>query len=185
MSSLNKAIDAKILDPETHSRLLEDLDRVCTAAGVLKKFIYDPLLEHSTPEVVEWVTNIRLQQGGLALVGKRRKPIEMEMMAIAAACIRNFIDARVLTLQQVLRGMGEASVQTPSVLLIPNFYVPRMDDSKLPHWQTSQVMDLLITRMAAGKPSIVYIQDWAGVSREYGPAMQTHIENHYTILVDQ
>lgn len=170
-----------ILSHEYHERLLSDLDRVVETAGIPKHFVWSKMSEYCTEPEVAWVKRMRKgQDHGLAYIGKKNKAIEDKMMAIVGACLRNYIDARLMTVQEVLTRLKNDTMPQPTVLLIPNFSLEKKDGGDIPQWQVSSLLGLLYTRLARGLKTVIYISDLNSLSMFYGESFKKHIDSHYT-----
>jgi len=170
-----------ILSHEYHERLIADLDRVAEVAGIPKQFVWSKVSEYCTEPEVAWIKRMRKgQDHGLAYIGKKSKPISDKMMAIVGACLRNYIDARLMTVQEVLLRLKNDTMPQPTVLLIPNFSLEKKDGGDIPQWQVSSLLGLLYTRLARGLKTVVFISDMNSLSMFYGESFKKHIDSHYT-----
>lgn len=175
------AFEEGTLDAQYHERLLADLDRVAETAGVQKAFVWSKLSSYCDTHEVEWVKRMRKgQDHGLAYVGKKNIAIEDKMMAIAGVCLRNYIDARMMPVQEVLTRLKNDTMPQPTVLLIPNFSLEKKDGGDIPQWQVSSLLGLLYTRLARGLKTVVYISSMESLGLFYGESFKKHVEAHYT-----
>jgi hypothetical protein len=179
---METTIDSKVLDAKVHGRLIADLRRIARRANVAPRAITTPMAEVCSPAEVEWVKGLRehMREGiaGLMLVGNPER-IEERMAAIAGACIRNFVDARVMSLQEVLAHMKAGDMPKPTVLLVPNFFVPYEKGGSVAKWEVSALLGLLMDRYSAGVLTIVYVDNVPLLGREYGPMIREHLLNYY------
>jgi hypothetical protein len=102
------------------------------------------------------------------------------MMAIAAALLRNFIDARVVPLNTLLSSVDSGKPIDPTVLLIPNLFV-RGGGKTVPAWKMQQAYDLLLQRSVSGKLSVVYVESMDGLKEGFGMVFGQHLEGHYEV----
>lgn len=164
-----------VLSPVVHRRLVEDLDNVCITANIPKHMIHESATQYVSVVELDWVRNFRsYQQIGKGMV-LTATHADTKMMAITAALLRNFIDARIMTISAVLE-----TDANPTVLLIPNLYITAMGRS-MPAWQVQKVYDRLLERYAQGKPSVVYVENMSGLEKDYGPVFARHLRDHYKI----
>jgi hypothetical protein len=158
-----------MLDKIEHARIIADFDNVCLTAGVQGKFLHESMTQYCDPAEVDWVKNFYKfkKEGlpGLLLHGITRP--DTRSQAIAAALIRNFIDARVIPLNSVLDAKENGDMPSPTVLLIPNLFVAATSKN-IPAWKVQTVYDLLLQRSVQNKQSIVYVESMEGLKIAYG-----------------
>jgi hypothetical protein len=168
-----------ILDPEHHKRLLLDLPGICQVANVLPMYVHHSMKDYCTPAEIDWVVNFRDYQAqgtGLVLTGTASP--EERMMAIAGAFLRNFVDARVMSLTTVLDLKDMKALPDPTVMLIPNLFL-RSVGKALPAWKVQIVYDILLHRLTSNKPTVVYVEDMVALAAEYGRVFADHLTKHY------
>jgi hypothetical protein len=158
-----------ILDPKKHERLIAGMDDVVYRSGVSRRFIESTAVDHCGKAELEWLIHFH-DQGlpGLKLLGPRS--IE-RCMALGGALIRNWIDARVRTLDQMLDDPADATV-----LICPNFYLAHAGKS-MPAWRTQKLYDLLITRFQADQPTVLWVESDLGL-KDYGQAMYDLLQGY-------
>jgi hypothetical protein len=176
-----------ILHKEYHARLLQDIEHFADVANVPVSMIHEPLSGYCTEAEVKWVTDIMLHRdkniAGLCLTGIDVKhPVETKMMAIGAALLRNYIDARVVTMTTLLEEHKAGEVESPTVLLIPNFYMEYSGGKPSTNWQVSILQDILLRRMVERKITIIYVQSIAGLKKNFGEGIGVFIEANWHVL---
>jgi hypothetical protein len=180
-----EAFTSGILNKEYHDRLLVDIDGITDVAGIPPEYLWTRLSEVCQEADIEWVKSIKKHNDhGLALVNsgaKKGKPVTDRMMAITGACLRNYIDARVMPLQSVLAALKEDNMPMPSILLIPNFCLGNNDGGNIPAWQVSSLLGMLYSRLAKDLKTVVYIESLSGLEKSYGESFRHHIESHFSI----
>ncbi len=185
--AIENAFDSNVLDEKFHTRLVRDLDKIAGEANIPVSMVMRTMRDYCTEEEVEWVKHIRNREGeqvGLAYVGDSSSlPIETRMMAMAGTCLRNHIDARLYTVQEVLKRLGNNTMPDPSVLLIPNFFISKEQGGHISSWLISSLLGLLINRLAAGKATVLYIDNLKQLESEYGKAFVQHIHTYFTLIV--
>ena len=113
----------------------------------------------------------------LCLVGDSICSPEIQCSALAAALIRNYIDAKVTTLQSILK---EDAVDA-NVLFIPNLY--RSSEGKvLAEWQCSILYDFLSSRFMSGKKTVIHVDNIDAMAKAYGKSFARHIKEVYTVV---
>lgn len=175
-----------ILSEVEHDRLIQDLEQVCTIANVPQLFVHHSMKQWCKKEEVDWVKNFnkyRQEKAGLVLVGVTNistlKNPQQRMMAIAGALLRNFIDVRVYSLNQVVAKDGPPP--EPSVMVILNLYMS-MYGKTMASWEVQGSYDLLLSRMVASKPTIMFVHDMELLRKEYGDLYADHLEQNYILI---
>jgi hypothetical protein len=175
-----EAFKTGLLSKSFHDRLIADLQRLAQQAGIPAKFVWAPLSINCPEAVVEWVRGMQISQdSGFAYIGKSDPPVETQMMAITGALMRNYVDARMMSVQDVLSRLRKETMPSPSVLLVPNFCLDKADGGDIPTWQVSSLMGLLLDRMAQEKKTILSVGSMTALEKTYGSAFREHIESHY------
>lgn len=168
-------MQTSILDAKFHSRLLQDLDHVCEYARVQQKFVHHSMKEWCSEKEVDWVVNFNKYReegvAGLLLSGKSSSD---RCMAIAGALLRNFIDARVVGVNDLV---GDA-VPEPTVLLVHNLFVTTHGTS-FTSWQIQTIYDVLLSRFTSNKPTVVYVDSIANMANAFGQVIAEHLEEHF------
>ncbi|MFP3647052.1 hypothetical protein [Paraburkholderia sp. SIMBA_054] len=173
-----------VLDPIRHRTILDDIDHICQTAGISQHFLTHSMMDVCGPDEVDWVRNFPMYRQKLAgLVLTNGANVSNRLMYMAGALIRNFTDARVYPINTVLRLAKAGELPTPTVLMIPNLYVKAGGATKgLAHWDVQAIYDVLLERQAAGKPTVLFIQDMDSASQAYGDVFRDFLENNYKIV---
>jgi hypothetical protein len=163
-------VTSGVLDAKEHSRIIADFERICTTAGIQGHFLYESMTKHCGSVEVEWVKKFwhYKAQGvpGLMLLGVARP--DTRCQSIAAALVRNYVDARVIPLNTLIDStMNGSSPPSPTVMLIPNLYMLAMS-KHVPAWRVQAVYDVLLERSTKSKPTIAYVEDLKGLASVYG-----------------
>lgn len=178
-----EVFDIGILNKEYHAALLNDVERFAATAGIPPSFVWSRLSQYCTEKEVLWVKRMRMgADHGMCYTGEFKVPIEDKMMAVAGACLRNYIDARVMPLQEVLARLKDDSMPHPTVLLIPNFCLAKGDGGDIPQWQSSSLLGLLYSRLARNLKTVLYVSQLPALEKHYGSACLKHINAHYTMV---
>jgi len=167
-----------VLDAVEHSRIIQDFENVCTTAGIQGHFLREPLAQYCGDVEVDWVRKFRKYRAeglpGLVLAGVKRP--EVRCQAIAAAFVRNYIDARVTPLNTIIDStMDGGHPASPTVLLIPNLYMTVLS-GKFPAWRVQVMYDLLLERSIKEKPTVVYVETLEGVAGLYGTPFREFLD---------
>jgi hypothetical protein len=150
-----------------HFRLIMNEAEVCLTAGVQSKFLHESMGVYCSEDEIDYVRHFKQKekegQPGLVLVGG--KNVDSRCQAIAAAFVRNFIDARVIPMNSLLERTGDGLL--PHVLVVPNLYISQAGKG-LPAWKIQGLYDLLLQRSVQGLSSVVYVQNLSGMLEVYG-----------------
>jgi hypothetical protein len=184
MSEVMQAYNTGVLSPEVHGRLVANLDCFARRANIMEQMVLHKMSEFSCTAIeIDYVKKIRRQPAmgnyGLIYTGKETKPVLTRMMAVAGACLRNFVEAKVVTLQELLSDMKEGSPPEATVLLVPNFFVAKSEGGKIADWHIAELLGLLYARMAAGKQTFLYVSDFQALQKTYGDPIAEHLKNHF------
>lgn len=174
-----------VLDPDIHARLISDIDGVCLTANIPQYMLHQSAKKSCSPEELEWLIhfqNYRRTGHGLVITGNPKIGPDHRLMALTAALVRNFIDARVIPLNQILDGVEKGTVPEPTVLMIPNLYVNMVGGKTLPAWRAGLLYDLLLSRGIAGKPTVAYVESMDAMELSYGPQIARYVEQHCKIV---
>lgn len=170
-----------ILDRVHHARLVADIDRIARQAGIPRRYIWTPLANNVSAAEQGWVRQFH-QHGaaglcGLLLVGKP-DGISHRMASITGALLRNFVDARLVTLQDLLAQARDGSAVNCTCLAVPNFGMT--DGSKLPVWQTAGLLGVLTERFQANRQTVLHVPSLEKAGHEWGAAVRDHLESCFT-----
>jgi len=179
----DEVFKSKLLDKDYHERLIQDLPQVIATAGVPASAVWMRLSSYTTEAERLWVRNMRSDTDrGLLFVGSKF-PIEVadKMTAITGVCLRNYTDARVMSVQEVVKRIKDASMPAPTVLLIPNFCLDKANGGDVPSWEISILMGMLIDRMGKGLKTVMYTTSMAVVQKQYGDSFKTLLESKFAI----
>jgi len=158
-----------VIDPAYHAQLLSAIDEVTAHAGIPKSFLYKSAKEVCSAKEIEWLSEFRIHKahnsGGVCIHGQGDR-IPSRFMAMAAALLRNYVHARVISLSDFLD--QDTDPLDGSVLFIPNFY-QSAEGRPLTSWQIQVLYDRLIKRFLGGKMTVVYVEDLPHMAKQYGP----------------
>ena len=104
------------------------------------------------------------------------------MYALAGALVRNFVRARVITVNSVIDQSQHGRAPEATCLLIPNFFLGKADGGGLPAWQVAILYDVLLARSAQGLQTVVYVSSLDLMKKEYGFNFTRLIQTNYKTL---
>ena len=186
-----KYYSAGILNPSYHARLVLDLERLSKLARVPEQYIINSMKTWCFDAEVAWLADFRQHKNssdmrGLALFNispfdkERKVSVDDHFLGIAGACIRNYIDARVFTLQEIIEMVKINALPECTVALVPNFFVASA--GTIANWQISGLLGWLSTRYISGQYTVLYIEDKVKLPAAYGKAIANHLDAHFGFL---
>jgi hypothetical protein len=184
MALYKKYYESGVLKREHHERMVEDLAEVCKIAGIPKYFTYTAFSDHCGDKEREWLKTIRSPedgQAGMVFTGSVVN-VEDRMMAIVGACLRNYLDARLVTVQEILKMEKAHKNFEPPLICIPNFFLQKSSGGDIATWEVSTLLGWLHRRFAADLQTVLYIADMQLLKSQYGVAFYDHITAHFKIV---
>lgn len=173
-----------VLRKDVHERLVVDLENVARDAMIQEHWVWTPLADAVNPKIVNWVRGYNghaPETTGLCLIGKT-EAVEDQMSAIAGALLRNFIRARVFTVNQILDRLEAKTFVQPTCLLIPNFFLGKASGTTLVNWKVQALMDMLLERHQNNYQTVLHVSDLKELRVEYGAFIEQFIQTHYVML---
>lgn len=167
-----------VLDPVAHERIIKDMDHVVAVANIPKNFLDRSMLDTCGDQEVAWVRDFNRTRGEVAgLVLHNQSNADTRCMLIVAALVRNFVDARIVSLSTLL---DSGDPPDPTVMVIPNFYQKSFGKT-LPAWKVSHLHDVLISRFTASKPTVLVVEDFNALAMSYGQGTADFLQQHFVI----
>ena len=181
MALRQAAIDNKLIDESAHAQLLADIEGYTRTAGIPEHFVWTSIHQYCGEDEIDYVLSIKKslheRDGeviGMVYVGNvDGAPVNERMMSIAGVCLRNYINAKVMTVQKILEAIKSGNMPANvSVLLIPNFYDK---DAQIAKWQVPELLGMLYDRQQQGKHTILHVSNMKELKAEYGDAFESHL----------
>ena len=176
---MNTTVKESILDPIVHDRLILGMQGFCETANVHPNFVHTSMSKHCTPIDMDYVRYFKKYRNenvaGLCITGANS---ENRCMAITGAFVRNFIDGRLITLNQLIDGAKDQSLVDPSVMVVPNLFV-QTTGKALTAWQIQSIYDVLLARYTRNRPTVVYVQSMEALGTAYGEVIKSHLIDHF------
>lgn len=187
----DKAIEDKLIDEVRHIQLLSDIAGYTRTAGIPEHFVWTSATDYCGEDEIEYIGTIKKSLSdrdgeniGMVYVGEvDGAAINERMMSIAGVCLRNYINAKVMTVQAVLDALKQQTMPTNvSVLLIPNFFSSRKDGGRIAEWEVANLLGLLYQRQQDGKHTILHVSDMTELAAEYGSSFKKHLQSKFTTI---
>lgn len=181
---MNAVKEKSILSKEHHARLLQDIASVVATARIPEYMLHRPMAAYCTKAMVDWVKAypeyMASGSGGMCITGNV-KGVATQMQAIAAAFLRNYKDARVIPIHNLLK--PDEDPENPTVLLIPDFFLKSVSGrAAFTNWQIRELYGMILDRYVSRRATILYVQDMKRLDDEYGDAMADLINSHWTLV---
>ena len=176
-----RAISDGIIDESAHEQLLADLAGYTRTAGIPEHFVWTSITKYCDKDEIDYVMDLKKslaectgETNGMVYLGAIAKaPVNERMMSIAGVCLRNYINAKVMTVQAVLDAMKTGDLpNNVSVLLIPNFFDVECHIAK---WQISDLLGMLYQRQQEGKHTVVHVTSKEDLEKGYGNSFNKHL----------
>lgn len=185
---LQEAIDAGVIDEVQHIQLLSDIAGYTRTAGIPEHYVWTSAKEYCGDTELAYIDTIKksLHERDGSNIGMvyegdvEGAAINERMMSIAGVCLRNYINAKVMTVQAVLDALKAQTMPTNvSVLLIPNFFSSRADGGRIAEWEVANLLGLLYQRQQDGKHTVLHVSNMKELGKEYGPSFKKHLQSKF------
>ena len=100
------------------------------------------------------------------------------MMGVAGACLRNFVEAKVMTIQELLSDLKAGDPPDVTVLLVPNFFIEKSEGGKIADWHIAELLGVLYARVAKGQQTFLYVSNFDSLRKTYGEPIALHLQNN-------
>jgi len=186
----DEAIEAGLIDEVQHIQLLSDIAGYTRTAGIPESYVWTSATDYCGDDEIEYIGSIKKSlterdgMNGMVYVGDvDGAPINERMMSIAGVCLRNYINAKVMTVQAVLDALKQSTMPTNvSVLLIPNFFSSRTDGGRIAEWEVANLLGLLYQRQQDGKHTILHVSNLKELGTEYGSSFKKHLQSKFVTI---
>jgi hypothetical protein len=188
---LQEAINAGVIDEVQHIQLLSDIAGYTRTAGIPEHYVWTSAKEYCGDDELAYIDTIKKslhdRDGvniGMVYEGDvEGAAINERMMSIAGVCLRNYINAKVMTVQAVLDALkAQTMPANVSVLMIPNFFSSRADGGRIAEWEVANLLGLLYQRQQDGKHTILHVSNMKELGKEYGPSFKKHLQGKFVTI---
>lgn len=181
--------ESGVLDEDVHGQLISRLPDILMWAGIggYPEAVWTPMSEFCSEKEVDWVTNLRSHGGVGGKFGfyydlDQVKNADERMVALTGCLIRNFVNVRMMPLNQALSDQKELDEEDPQVLIIPNFF-NKGEARDLHPMRRTAIHDLLSVRIMINAQTILGVQEPNSVRQLYGTQIADIIKHKYTGIV--
>lgn len=182
--SMAKFYEPGLLKPDSHWRIVDDLVGIARTANIPPQYIYKHSMVGTCSEAeIEWVRQLKrlpdMDIAGLAIHGTQKGLLYERMLAMAGALVRNFVDARVVTLQTLLEDIKAGAQTEGTVVIVPNFHTSPEKGGGLHPRFIGQLLDWLYQRYGEQKQTVIYIESLPLLREHYGDDIAQLVTSHY------
>lgn len=158
-----------VLDPVAHARLVSSIDAIARRSGLGERYKH-LIWEKADPHLIadmetSWMKNVVMyarsgvwahEKLGLAYPDKVSH-IATRMRMIVAKLLRNMVDARILSLSEIIaeRRANDGIVEG-TCILCPDFMIPEYLTT-LSDWDRKEMIGFIKDRAKDGKPTSVFL----------------------------
>ncbi len=183
-----QAIESGLIDVDVHEMLLADIQGVIRQANIPERFVWTSIHEYCNEDEIDYVATLADKNAeaiGMVYVGNiEGASVNDRMMAIAGTCLRNYINAKVMTVQDVIHALKNDSMPSNvSVLLIPNFFIGKKEGGHIADWEISALLGMLYKRQQEEKQTIIYVSDKKALEAEYGKTFIDHMNGKFVPII--
>lgn len=170
-----------VLNPEVHGRLVAEIGTIVRQTNVPEKYIANSLGQWLSPDEIQLIRSMpQWDQSGLrGLVYSGSFSAHARLLAICGCMIRNFTDARFLTVHQLIDGVkADSHLRDVSVIALPDLYVSLQNGkSGMSPWQVADLYDILQTRVSSDLVTFGYVDNMQRLKSDYGEAFHALMSN--------
>jgi len=177
--------ESGVLIPEVHYRLVEDIDNICASAGVPPIYLTRSMEGTCSEDELDWFRGNPLSpfSDTSGLVYDTFTFNEERLILLASAFLRNYINAKIMSLQEIIDVCSKGGSPSCTVLLIPNFYLSKDSGGDISSWKPSYLLGMLYSRMSKGLLTVMHCESISGMVSNYGNSFGTLINDNYRSVV--
>lgn len=173
-----------ILNYQKHWRMVQNIGMYAEQSGIPEYFIYhtsEGILESKDVEYLEKFSNHFINGISGAVIESNHNFID-RMYSMVGVLIRNFIDARFITLQDLIKEIKSGNSPKSKLICIPNFALDKSEGGNVATWEMSNVLSWMLNSHSQGRQVVIYVETLDYINQQYGGVLRTHIDNHFLEL---
>lgn len=174
-----------VLQYENHNRFVMNIGFYADMAGVPVHFLYHPagdILEDTDLSYLKkWRGLDEAQVSGGIFYGLDSDIMD-RMYAMIGVLLRNNIDAKFITVQELLSEMKDGRDVDNTLVCIPNFCLPKDTGGNIASWESATILGWVLGRHGNGKQTLLYAESYDLIQAQYGSTLKNHIDNNFKIL---
>lgn len=175
---------AGILNYQKHWRMVQNIGMYAEQAGIPEYFIYNTSEGILLPKDVKYLEEFSSQfiNGISGALFEGKENFIDRMYCMVGVLTRNFIDARFITLQDLIKEIKAGNPPKNKLICIPNFALDKSEGGNVATWEMSNVLSWMLNSNSQGRQVVVYVETLDYINQQYGGVLRTHIDNHFLEL---
>jgi hypothetical protein len=170
-----------------HEAIVANLEAFAKTAGIHPQEVCTSVVGRISGPELEYVRQFNFHRAeghvsGLCLTGEAMLAAEEHMVAITGCLLRNYIDARLMTIGTLLDLLAAGNDPDCGCLLLTNFFLSKAEGGGVTPWQVPILLDLLLARKLTRQQTVLYVSDLPRLDKEYGFAFGRLIQSQYKIV---
>lgn len=173
-----------ILNYKRHWRMVQNIGMYAEQSGIPEYFIYNTSEGILLPKDIKYLEGFGThQEKGIsgALIESNHNFID-RMYSMVGVLTRNFIEARFITLQDLIKEIKAGNPPKSKLICIPNFALDKSEGGNVATWEMSNVLSWMLNSHSQGRQVVIYVETPDYINQQYGGVLRTHIDNHFQEL---
>ncbi len=174
-----------ILNYKKHWRMVQNIGMYAEQAGIPEYFIYNTSEGILLPKDINYLEKfgVHSEKGisGAVMPTAETNFID-RMYSMVGVLTRNFIEARFITLQDLIKEIKAGNPPKSKLICIPNFALDKSEGGNVATWEMSNVLSWVLNSHSQGRQLVVYVESYDYIRQQYGGVLWTHIDNHFLEL---
>ena len=173
-----------ILNYQKHWRMVSNIGMYAEQSGIPEYFIYHTSEGILLPKDVEYLEKFSSHfiNGISGAVIESNHNFMDRMYSMVGVLIRNFIDARFITLQDLIKEIKSGNLPKSKLICIPKFALDKSEGGNVATWEMSNVLSWMLNSHSQGRQVVIYVETLDYINQQYGGVLRTHIDNHFLEL---
>lgn len=185
MSVYGDYYQTKILNYKKHWRMVQNIGMYAEQAGIPEYFIYNTSEGILLPKDIDYLEKFGVHaEKGIsgAVIPTHDTNFIDRMYSMVGVLTRNFIEARFITLQDLIKEIKAGNPPKSKLICIPNFALDKSEGGNVATWEMSNVLSWVLNSHSQGRQLVVYVESYDYIRQQYGGVLWTHIDNHFLEL---
>lgn len=174
-----------VLDRMKHGRLVLDIDNFANRAGIAPECIWTsaktaPAISNDDLSYLQKCLVLAREKHIPGLVYTGTSDVTEKFSLMCGALVRAFVDARLMTMMEVVDLVTKGEQPEATVLFVPNFYATN-DFGKFDMRKSSALGDMLVHRAAHHLPTVLKVDTMKDLHEKFG----SHVKGIFEKMVHQ
>lgn len=173
-----------ILNYKRHWRMVQNIGMYAEQSGIPEYFIYNSSEGILLPKDIKYLEEFGgHQEKGVSGAVLISNPNFLDRMySMVGVLTRNFIEARFITLQDLIKELKAGNSPKSKLICIPNFALDKSEGGNVATWEMSNVLSWVLNSHSQGRQVVIYVEAMDYINQQYGGVLRTHIDNHFLEL---